>query len=73
MNNRIHSPHTLFTRNRQHSLSQPHTASLRTPATNLGSGLYTASLGGGVALAPSRLLTRLLTNMRLIAVNWGML
>ena len=31
-------------------------------------------LGGGVALAGgSALLTRLLTNMRLIAVNWGML
>ena len=31
-------------------------------------------LGGGVAVAGgSALLTRLLTNMRLIAVNWGML
>ena len=28
--------HTLLSRNRQHSLSQPHTASLRTPATNPG-------------------------------------
>ena len=31
---------------------RPHTASLRTPATNLRSGSYTASLGGGVALVP---------------------
>ena len=46
------SPHTLLSRNCQHSPSQPHTASLRTPVTNLGSGLYTASPGGGVALVP---------------------
>ena len=57
-------------RNRQYSLSQPRTASLRTPVTNLRSGSYTASLGGGVAVAaPSPLLTRLLTNMRLIVMN----
>jgi hypothetical protein len=43
-------------------------------ATNLRSGLCTVSPGGGVAHAGgAALLTRLLTNMRLIAVNWGML
>ena len=74
MNNRIHSPHTLLSNNCKHSPSQPHTASLRTPATNLRSGSYTASLVGGVAHAPpSQLLTKLLTNMRLLVVNWGML
>jgi hypothetical protein len=49
----IHTASTLpHSSNCQHSLSQPHTASLRTPATNLRSGSYTASLGGGVALVP---------------------
>ena len=46
------SPHTLLSSNCKHGLSQPHTASLRTPATNLGSGSCTAALGGGVALVP---------------------
>ena len=45
------SPRTLLSSNCQYSLSQPHTASLRTPVTNLRSGSYTASLGGGVAHA----------------------
>ena len=40
----------------------------------LGQGYVRYPLGGGLALAGgSALLTRLLTNMRLIAVNWGML
>ena len=37
---------------------------------NLRSGSYTASLGGGAAHAWG---SALLTNMRLITVNWGML
>ena len=41
--------HTLHSPYCQHSLIKPHTASLRTPITNLRLGLYTASLGCGVA------------------------
>ena len=44
--------HTLLISNCQDSLSQPHTTSLRTEGPNLSSELYTASLGGGEALAP---------------------
>ena len=46
------NPHTLLSRNCKHSPSQPHTASSRTPVTNLRSGSYTASPGGGVAVVP---------------------
>ena len=45
------SPRTLLSRNRQVRSLKSDTTSLRTPATNLRSGSYTASLGGGVAHA----------------------
>ena len=45
------SLHTLLSRNRQVRPLKSDTASLRTPVTNLRSGLYTASPGGGVAHA----------------------
>ena len=45
------SPRTLLSRNRQVRPLKSDTASLRTPVTNLRSGLYTASPGGGVAHA----------------------
>jgi hypothetical protein len=74
--NTIHGIVTLPHRqNRQVPMKQPDAASLRYSNPNLGSGLCTVTLGGGVALAGGHpaLLTKLLTILRLIAMNSGML